>query len=215
MAVNAPAPIARPAHPSHPGIEEVRQWMVGFDPEPEHEQQVTRLALILFDGLQPLHGMGTRERTLLEAAALVHDIGMSVSDRKHHKQSYELITAHRFLMWLPDEVNLFALIARYHRKAEPSLEHREYAALPERDRAMVRKAAAILRVADGLDRAHLSTVQHVDISYNSTTICLKLHTYRDCATEIWGAERKAALLESVLARRLNILPVNGTVARTV
>ncbi len=189
--------------------------MESLDPEPEHEGQVTRLALMLFDGLQPLHGMGARERALLEAAALVHDIGMSVSERKHHKKSYELITQHRFLMWRPDEVNLFALIARYHRKAEPSLEHGEYAALPERERAMVRKAAAILRVADGLDRAHLSTVQHVDVSYDSTTIWLKLHTYRDCGTEIWGAERKAALLENVFVKRLSIQPVNGSAARTV
>jgi exopolyphosphatase/guanosine-5'-triphosphate,3'-diphosphate pyrophosphatase len=200
--------------PSHPGIEEVRQWMDDIDPEPEHEQQVTRLALILFDHIQPLHGMGSRERVLLEAAGLVHDVGMSVSAKRHHRHSYELIKKHRFLMWRPEEVDFFALIARYHRKADPSVDHEEFMALPERDRSAVRKLAAILRLADGLDRAHLSTVQNMDVTFDSNTIFLKLRTYRDCGTEIWGVERKAGLFESVFSRRLSVEAVDGYHAQT-
>lgn len=192
--------------PSHPGIEEVRQWMESIDPEPEHEQQVTRIALILFDGLAPLHGLGRREREFLEAAALVHDIGMSLSAKKHHKLSYELVRNHKFLMWRPEEVELFALIARYHRKAEPAMKHAPFAALPEDKRSVVRKMSAILRLSDGLDRAHLSTVQDIDVSHDSNTVRLKLYAYRDCGTEIWGAERKAAVFEAVFARRLILEP---------
>jgi exopolyphosphatase/guanosine-5'-triphosphate,3'-diphosphate pyrophosphatase len=195
--------------PSHPGIEEVRQWMEGIDPEPEHELQVTRLALMLFDQLEPLHGMGKRERILLEAGALLHDLGMCVTNKKHHKNSYELIRKHKFLMWRPEEVDLFALIARYHRKAEPSMDHAPYASLPEGDRIMVRKLASILRLADGLDRAHLSTVQDMDLSYDESTITIRLHAYRDCSTEIWGAERKSSLFEQVFSRRLNLQAVDG------
>jgi len=199
-----------PPVPSHPGIEEVRQWMEGTDPEPEHEQQVTRLVLMLFDRLQPLHGLGHRERVLLEAAALVHDIGMKVSDKRHHKHSYEMIKKHRFLMWRPEEVDMIALMARYHRKADPSVDHAEFAALPERERTALRKLAGILRVADGLDRAHLSTVQDLDVTYDSNVICIKLHAYRDCGTEMWGAERKAQLFESVFSKRLNLQAADGS-----
>lgn len=210
MATTSRATSPRTNAPSHPGIEEVRQWMEEIDPEPEHEHQVTRLALMLFDSLAPLHGLEQRERILLEAAGLVHDIGMSVSDRRHHRYTYELIQKHRFLMWRPEEVDLFALVARYHRKADPSLDHAEFAALPERERSVVCKMAAILRLADGLDRAHLSTVQAIEVAHDSNTISLKLHTYRNCATEIWGAERKAALFETVFSRRLNIQAVDGS-----
>jgi len=184
--------------------------MEEIDPEPEHEYQVTRLALMLFDSLAPLHGLDPRERILLQAAALVHDIGMSVSDRRHHKYTYELVQKHRFLMWRREEVDLFALVARYHRKADPSLDHAEFAALPERERNVVSKMAAILRLADGLDRAHLSTVQAIDVAHDSNTIRIKLHTYRDCGTEIWGAERKASLFEGLFSKRLNIQAVDGS-----
>ena len=183
--------------------------MEGIDPEPEHEQQVTRLALMLFDALTPLHGLGSRERQLLEAAGLVHDIGMKVSEKRHHKHSYELIKKHRFLMWRSEEVDVFALTARYHRKAEPSVDHSEFAALPERDRNSVRKLAAILRLADGLDRAHLSTVQRIEVTIDSTVVGITLHSYRDCATEIWGAERKTGLFESVFSKRVNLQAADG------
>ena len=212
MAETSKATITRTTAPSHPGIEEVRQWMETIDPEPEHEQQVTRIALMLFDKLQPIHGMARRERELLEAAGLVHDLGMSISAKKHHKLSYDLVRSHRFLMWRPEEVELFALIARYHRKAEPDMEHLPYAALPERDRAAVRKLSAILRVSDGLDRAHLSTVQDIEASYDSNTVRLRLHAYRDCGTEIWGAERKADVFERVFSRRLTIEACDGCCA---
>jgi exopolyphosphatase/guanosine-5'-triphosphate,3'-diphosphate pyrophosphatase len=199
--------------PSHPGIEEVRQWMESVDPEPEHAQQVTRIALWLFDALQPVHGMGPRERDILQAGALVHDVGMSVSNKKHHKRSFQMVKKHRFVHWRPEEVDLFALVARYHRKSEPSMKHFEYIALPEEDREVVRKLSALLRLADGLDRAHLSTVQDIDVQYDSNNIWIALHAYRDCGTEIWGAERKAEMFERVFSRRLILQEENGNGSR--
>jgi len=195
--------------PSHPGIEEVRSWMEEIDPEPEHGRQVARLALMLFDRLAPLHQLGHHERHLLEAGALVHDVGMSVADRRHHKRSYDLIRNHTFLMWSAEEVDTFALLARYHRKADPSVNQGGFAALSELDRSALRKLAAILRLADGFDRAHLSTVQEIDVVYDTNTVWIKLQADRDCGTEIWGAERKAGLFENVFSRRLSIEAVDG------
>jgi exopolyphosphatase/guanosine-5'-triphosphate,3'-diphosphate pyrophosphatase len=183
--------------------------MEEIDPEPEHGRQVARLALMLFDGLASLHGLGPRERRLLEAGSLVHDVGMSLAERRHHKRSHDLIKGHTFLMWRPEEVGFFALLARYHRKAAPSLKHGSFAALSERDRGALTRLSAILRLADGLDRTHLSTVQAIDVTYDAKTVWVKLQTYRDCGTEIWGAERKAGLFESVFSRRLNIEAVDG------
>jgi exopolyphosphatase/guanosine-5'-triphosphate,3'-diphosphate pyrophosphatase len=209
MAQTATALPSKTSVPSHPGIEELRAWTEEIDPEPEHGRHVARLALTLFDALAPLHCLGPRERDLLHAGALVHDVGMSVSDRRHHKRSHELITTHSFRWWKSREVDFFALLARYHRKAGPCLKHGDYAALSKCDRDAVRKLAAILRLADGLDRAHLSTVQAIDVSCDSNAVWLRLQAYRDCGTEIWGAERKAGLFESVFSRRLYIEAADG------
>jgi exopolyphosphatase/guanosine-5'-triphosphate,3'-diphosphate pyrophosphatase len=183
--------------------------MESIDPEPEHELQVTRIALLLFDRLAPLHGLGARERELLESAAMVHDIGMCVSNRKHHKHTYDLIRTHRFGMWRPEEVDLIALVARHHRKAEPDMKSIEYAVLPENERTVVRKLVAILRLSDGLDRAHLSTLTDLEITWDCRTIEVRIHSYRDCGTEIWGAERKAAMFETVFGRRVCLQACNG------
>jgi len=183
--------------------------MESIDPEPEHEAQVSKIAVTLFDQLKSLHGLGQRERELLEAAGLVHDIGMTVSNKKHHKHTFELIRSHRFLMWRPEEIEIIALIARHHRKSEPSMKDVEFAVLPDRERYVVRKLVSILRLSDGLDRAHLSTVQEMEVTYDATTIWVKLHAYRDCGTEIWGAERKAEMFEREFGRRLNLQACNG------
>jgi len=193
----------------HSRIEEIRQWMEEIDPEPEHGRQVTRLALMLFDRLAAVHALTQRERDLLEAAALLHDIGMGISAKRHHKRSYKLIKEHKFLTWAPEEVDVFALVARYHRKTAPSVRHAAFLSLPEGDRDVVRKLAAILRVADGLDRAHLSTIQEIDVECDARTIRMKLHADRDCSSEIWGAERKARFLENVFSRQLSIESVDG------
>lgn len=180
--------------------------MEGIDPEPGHAKQVTRLAVMLFDKLAPLHDLGMRERDILEAGALVHDIGMCVGNRKHHKNSFQMVKKHRFRFWRPEDVEMFALVARYHRKSEPSMNHSEYVALPERERDVIQKLSALLRLADGLDRAHLATVQDMDVEHDSNNVRIRLHSYRDCGTEIWGAGRKADLFERVFARRLIVQP---------
>ena len=112
--------------------------------------------------------------------------------------------------WRPDEVEMFALVARYHRKSEPSMKHAEYVALPDRERDVLRKLAAILRVADGLDRAHLATVQDMEVTYDSNSVRILLYAYRDCGTEVWGAGRKADLFERVFSRQLLLQPADGS-----
>ncbi|MCD6361275.1 MAG: HD domain-containing protein, partial [Armatimonadetes bacterium] len=134
-----------------------------LDPEPEHSAQVTRLAAALFDALRFEHGLGASERELLLAAGVLHDIGWSVSATRHHKISARLIEE----MDLPDfddrERAIIAALACYHRKALPKKKHRIFGNLSGPDRRVVRSLAAILRVADGLDRSHGGVVQDVSV----------------------------------------------------
>jgi exopolyphosphatase/guanosine-5'-triphosphate,3'-diphosphate pyrophosphatase len=124
-----------------------------------HVHQVNRLAGLLYEELRPFHGLGDAEKSPLLAAALLHDVGYQTDPARHNKVSARIIRAHLGPPWRDDEVQVIALLARYHRKAPPKLKHRRYAALDERGRRLVTWLGGILRVADGLDREHDAAVR--------------------------------------------------------
>ena len=123
-----------------------------------HLEQVERNAVMLFDAFAPLHNMGPYERELVSCAALLHDIGISISYKGHHKHSRRLIVRADLPALTVREREIVANVARYHRKAEPSSKHKPFGVLPRESQDVVRRLAAILRVADGLDRAHENQV---------------------------------------------------------
>ena len=128
-------------------------WAIG------HVRHVARLAGLLYDELRPYHGLGDAEKLPLLAAALLHDVGYPTDPDRHNKVSARIIRAHLGPPWRDEEVQLIALLARYHRKGPPKLKHKRYAALDERGRRLVTWLGGILRVADGLDRAHDAAVR--------------------------------------------------------
>ncbi|MCS7032717.1 MAG: Ppx/GppA family phosphatase, partial [Phycisphaerae bacterium] len=156
-----------------------------------HSEQVARLCLRLFDELKSLHGLGPIERELIEYAALLHDIGWHIASRAHHKHSMYLISHGDLKNFTDEEVQIIANIARYHRKSPPRKSHEAYRLLPERARRVVDVGAALLRVADGLDRSHAGTVRALDCRFDDQKIVCRLETRADAELEIWGARRKA------------------------
>src|SRR3970282_997690 len=101
-------------------------------------------------------GADPSERALLEAACLLHDVGQVVSYRKHHRHSFQLILHAERLSFTARDRYLVALISRYHRRKGPSRRHEEFSRLPGDEEAIVRRVAALLRIADGLGRGHSS-----------------------------------------------------------
>jgi len=172
-----------------------------------HGEQTARLARKLFDVLGKRLGCAPEDWELLEAAALLHDVGTIVSYPSHHKHSYHLIAHAESLPFPPRERVQIALISRYHRKRGPNKKHPEYAALEPAERARVRRLSALLRVACGLDRGHVSAVEAmrlrvlpdrllVDVVPRLVTTDLKL--------ELWGAQRKADVLAKLLKREVMV-----------
>ncbi len=92
----------------------------------EHAQQVARLALSIFDQTRSVHGLGDREREWLEYGALLHDVGVHISYERHHRHSYYLIKNGDLRGFDPQEIEVIALIARYHRQATPKKSHEGY-----------------------------------------------------------------------------------------
>lgn len=178
-----------------------------------HVEQVLRLSRTLFDALGKRLGCEPADWPLLEAAALLHDVGQLVSYKGHHKHSYHLILHAEVLPFTPHERALIGIISRYHRKSPPSKKHEEFAALPKEDRARVRRLAALLRVADGLDRGHVAAVDHARVSTAPGRIRIEAVpglADADLTLELWGATRKADLLGKLL--KVNVEVVSAALA---
>jgi len=171
---------------------------------------VTRLALRLFDELRTVHGLGPRERTWLQYAALLHDIGLIEGPKGHHKSSLRIILRSPILTLSKKERLIVGSVARYHRAVLPRPRHRHFARLSPAARRIVRILAGILRVADGLDYTHQSVVHDLVCDITTETIAVRCTCRippRGQSEGLAEAERqralsKGALLEQVLERRL-------------
>jgi exopolyphosphatase/guanosine-5'-triphosphate,3'-diphosphate pyrophosphatase len=171
-----------------------------------HAQQVARLALAIFDATRSRHGLGSREREWLEYAALLHDVGTHISYERHHKHSYYLIRHGGLRGFEPEEIEIIALIARYHRQATPKKSHVEFAALSEHARHVVRVLAAIVRLAEGLDRSHGQVVSDLDVRSRAGRVAMRLTSRGDADLELWAADRHAAALAHELDVALTFEP---------
>ena len=187
----------------------------------EHAQQVVRLALALFDQTRALHGLTDREREWLEFAALMHDLGALISFARHHRHSYYLIKNGDLRGFHPDEIEAIALVARYHRRGTPRKAHQEYADLSTALRRTVRTLAAILRVAESLDRSHAQVVSALELRDRGEDMLLQLYAQADAELEVWATNRhlkpfeqvtgKPVRLEVTSARRSDDAAASGTV----
>lgn len=122
--------------------------------DPRHARQVEELSLTLFEATADLHQLRSRDRLLLRVAAQLHEVGNYISVRSHHKHSYYIIHNSEIFGLSQSDIEVVALVARYHRHSPPKPTHEGYAELSRDRRMRVSKLAALLRVADALDRAH-------------------------------------------------------------
>jgi exopolyphosphatase/guanosine-5'-triphosphate,3'-diphosphate pyrophosphatase len=155
----------------------------------EHAQQVVRLALAIFDQTRAIHGLTDKEREWLEYAALLHDVGTQISFARHHRHSYYLIKNGDLRGFHPDEVEVMALVARYHRRGTPKRSHDEYAQLSAPLRRTVRMLAAILRVAESLDRSHSQSISSLELQDHGEVLQMLIHTSGDAELELWATNR--------------------------
>lgn len=174
----------------------------GFDEA--HGTHVARLAAELFDQLLPLHGMGRDDRRTLRVAALLHDVGVHVSTKRHHRHSQYLIANTELPGFAPDEIQVVAAVARYHRKGEPAPHHPEFAALAEPEQARVTRLAALLRLAAALDREHRQRVREVRARLSGRTVALELQGSGDLLLDRWALERNRGMFERVFDVTLEV-----------
>jgi exopolyphosphatase/guanosine-5'-triphosphate,3'-diphosphate pyrophosphatase len=167
-----------------------------------HCRKVAQLTLRIFDDLRQEHGLGDRDRVLLEVAALLHDIGNFVSLRGHHKHSWYLLSVSEIFGLTQDDMAAVANVARYHRRALPQKSHLPYMALDRDSRVKVNKLAAILRLANALDADHLQKVQDVRLVPEDGEWVLEVEGAGDLTMERLAAQARSDLITEVFGRRI-------------
>jgi exopolyphosphatase/guanosine-5'-triphosphate,3'-diphosphate pyrophosphatase len=176
------------------------------DDDPDHSAHVADLALQLFDQTRDLHGLDDAAREYLEAGALLANVGLFVSHSKHHLHSYYVIRNTEHLTGFTDtEIEIIALLARYHRKSAPKPSHVEFMRLERDDRELVRALAGMLRVAFGFDRSHDGRVAALlvnPVDRQALEIEAVAVGKADLSLERYAANERRGLLEDVLGRQL-------------
>jgi len=170
-----------------------------------HSRQVTRLALDLYDRTATLHGLSSSDRELLEYASLLHDIGEHVATESHHKHTAYLVQHGRLRGFSPAEVAEVAALARYHRGGDPRPSSDGMAGVVAERRDTVSRLAALLRVADGLDRGRAAAVGDIDVAVDASRVRVHVGSQSDIDVDLWGGRRKRALFERLFDRRLEIV----------
>ena len=165
-----------------------------------HARQVAWMAGRLLEELAEPLRLEPSDKPLIEAAALLANVGYLINFDSHHKHSYQLILNSDLPGFERDELRIVANVARYHRGARPKQKHRPYAALSDNDQDRVAKMAALLRLALALDRTHQQQVRDLRVNVNDARVEIAIQTTGDAEVDLWAARRKVDLFERVFGR---------------
>lgn len=173
-----------------------------FDVDEVHVTHVAYLARTLFRELQEEHQLDPRYELILHIAALLHEVGLYVSSRAYHKHSMYLIMNSELFGLSQRDLMLVALVARYHRRASPRPTHQVYATLDRENRIAVAKLAAILRVADALDRSHSRRVKRLECSHERGRLVISIPDLEDLSLEQLALKQKGPLFEEIFGMQV-------------
>jgi exopolyphosphatase / guanosine-5'-triphosphate,3'-diphosphate pyrophosphatase len=177
-----------------------------FGYEAAHGKHVSDLATKLFDQIRSLHGLKPHDRTLLAAAAILHDIGYAIAPESHHKHSLYLILNSELTGFTDLERQIIANIARYHRRAFPKPNHEFFSTLSMEDQGKVWMLGGILRLADAMDRSHESRIKNFKVVLRGGKIRLSIKSSRRCDHEIWAIEQKKDMFEEAFGVKVELVP---------
>ncbi|MBE9042398.1 Ppx/GppA family phosphatase [Oscillatoriales cyanobacterium LEGE 11467] len=175
-----------------------------YDADWEENRHTANLALQLFDRTQELHGYGNFEREILEFAALLHNIGMSISFRKHHKNSRFLIKRTAPRGFTNEEILLIGHLARYHCKAKPTKRHKKFKQLSKYHRHLIKRLAGILRISVALNKTKNQRVEQIFCQVSKKTLEINVAGTDNIEVEIWAARRSCEVLAEALERQIKI-----------
>lgn len=167
-----------------------------FEYNKVHTENVENNALLLFDKLKKLHGL-ENERILLRIAAVLHDIGKFISLDMHYDHSYELIRALSIFGLSKEQMELIANISKYHTMEVPKKMDPNFMQLSEKDRVLVAKLVAILRIADALDRSHMQKINIQMVKLKDKELIIRAQSNENTILEEWTFKQKSVFFQEV------------------
>lgn len=174
-----------------------------------HSHQVARLCQTIYESTSALHRLKEHDALLLKCAAFLHECGNFISTRSHQKHSHYIIRHSEIFGLGKKDIALIALIARYHRKSGPRPSHPDYRDLRFQDRMRVSKLAAILRIADALDRTHSSRVGDIQVHTDKQKLHIDLHGISDASVERQAMRSKSSLFQDIYGLGVSLHEVHG------
>jgi exopolyphosphatase / guanosine-5'-triphosphate,3'-diphosphate pyrophosphatase len=168
----------------------------------QHATNVSRYAVQLFDQTRTIHNLTLEHRLILEVAALLHDIGNFISMTDHHKHTHYLLTSTPVIGLSQSQMAILANVARYHRKSFPKPQHDAFRVLSPKERVLVSKLAALLRLADAMDNEHAGKVTSFSVEFKKPKLTIALKGEGDLLLEKWALMKKAELFEEVFSAKV-------------
>ncbi len=167
-----------------------------------HSQHVAFLAEQIFTQLAEPLELCPQDQAILQAAAMLQDVGYLINYQQHHKHSYQLILNSQLPGYRRHELELIANVARYHRGAKPKRKHANFRHLSADEQQRVRQMVAILRLAVALDRSHNQTVRSVQLDVDGYKIRMAVQADGDPEVDLWAARRRVAMFEKVFNKEV-------------
>ena len=177
-----------------------------FDADLDHLQHVAHLSGTLFNHFKDLLGLKENDRLYLLLAAYLHDIGIFINNRAHHKHSEYIINSLNLFQLTEEEIRIISCVARYHRRTGPQKTHLLYSSLTASDKILVQKLSALLRIANSLDRSHKQKIKNVEVRFNKVRdITLVVESQDNCLLEKVDFAEKKELFEEVTGNKINLM----------
>lgn len=171
-----------------------------------HSEHVAKLSKIIFENLYKILGLEQEDQLHLILAAYLHDIGMFIHNRSHHKHSEYLINSFSLFRLSDEDIKIIACIARYHRKTTPRDTHQPYSSLTRKASLIVQKLSAILRVANALDRSHKQKIKKLEVEIaKNQDINLIVYTSANFQLEKLDFLEKKESFEEIIGNKLNLI----------
>jgi len=169
-----------------------------------HANHVCELAVRLYDELRTQQGLTLEHKVLLQTAALLHEVGIFISSRAHHKHAYYIIANSEVFGLDPKDLELVAHIARYHRRSTPKSSHLEYARLGREEKRTINELAAILRVADALDVNRTQSIRDFTCRIENDELIVKPSGSGGLTLERRALAMKGDLFEDIYGLRVRL-----------
>jgi exopolyphosphatase/guanosine-5'-triphosphate,3'-diphosphate pyrophosphatase len=192
-------------------VSSARQMAERYNSDMKHALCVEMIAMRIYAEMQAEHKLPDRYILLLRTACILHDCGRFISLSGHHKHSKYLIENSDLFGLNREDIKVVAMIARYHRRAEPKTAHSDYNALSRSDKLVINKLAAILRVADALDNLHTQNAEDCEIQRTESELRFLFRNTSDLNTTRLALFEKARLFEQIFG--LTVIPAKITTGR--